>query len=118
MPYMTPFERHQHNQKPSSEQKTTNENKGQRIPWSDEVLSKASVNPRQATESPNKMWYMQENHKRKLRLENEIDINDIKAAAKGVINRWSAAVNKNPIIFRPVLENKPFDWKVVIAYLI
>lgn len=48
--------------------------------------------------SPSKTlsWYHRENDKRKSGLENEIDIAEIKAASRGVINSWTCIFKKFP----------------------
>ena len=80
------------------------------IPWSRDVLKK--VGARSAdTASHLYLWYHEENAKRRKGLQNEIDINEIKAAAKGVKNVWYERVKNNHQLYVPVIENRSFDWE-------
>lgn len=107
MTYMTPFERHQH------EQGKDLETKPRVLPWAGEVMTKVSVH-RGAYESPLKVWYDEENSKRRLGLINEIDINKIKAACYGVKNKWYERFKKNPSIFKCVIDNQVIDWQIIL----
>ena len=65
--------------------------------------------------SPLIAWALEEKRKQKAGLENDHDIAEIKAAAKGVKNRWYHAVNiKHPAEFKKLLEIKKFDWQKLI----
>ncbi len=61
------------------------------------------------------LWYEQENRKRRAGLKNEIDINEIRAAAKGVRNKWTDRVAKHPKVFQPVIEGTYYDWQEIMA---
>jgi hypothetical protein len=56
-------------------------------------------------------WHIREEKKRQQGLENEIDINLIKAALGGVKNKWFNLVNKYPKSFEQ--ENKKFNWEEI-----
>ena len=121
MTYMTPFERHQfdeQNQKTTYKQNyTTNTNIGTssnapRVPFASEVLKKIG----QSSPHPSELfsWYHREDAKRRQKIQNEIDLNDIRAAAKGVFNKWHKAVIKFPEVFESFLTDKPFDWNKML----
>lgn len=116
MTYMTPFEKHQHDQKLKEKERPTSENK-QRIPWASEVMDKMSSNPRSHSVSPVLAWYERENLKRQQGLENEIDLNEILAALKGTRNKWFKAVKSHPKLFDGFtsLESKKPVWSEIKA---
>jgi hypothetical protein len=58
------------------------------------------------------LWYEQENIKRSQGLLNEIDVNEIKAAQKGVKNKWFSKVITHPQLFSDV-DN--LNWKSIKA---
>ena len=64
--------------------------------------------------SPLYLWYQEEDAKRRQGLKNEIDINEIISASKGVRNRWFERVKKNPDLYRPVIDGKECDWAAVL----
>ena len=70
--------------------------------------------PSQETVSPLMTWYLQELVKKNKKLFNEIDINKIKAALKGVKNEWSALINKNYDKFEILLDEKKIDWNQIM----
>lgn len=68
------------------------------------------------TPSATMTWYLEEDRKRDAKIENEIDLNQIKAAIKGVKNRWFHVVKKHPEMF---LEDKvkKIKWDEVIKLI-
>lgn len=68
-------------------------------------LSKSANAP-----SPLLIWHMEESKKRASGLMNEIDINEIKAAAKGVKNNWFKIFEENKPIFESMVDKNEFDW--------
>lgn len=100
MAYMTPFERHKHEEdKEKMESRAINEQQPRRIPWADEVFAKMYSN-RSKECSPLMNWYFQEKAKLEKRLFNEIDANEIRNAKKGFTNSWTKAVKENPENFK------------------
>lgn len=84
-----------------------------KMPWAIDVIIKAG-SPAAAMESPLKLWYLQENEKRYARQKNEIDIAEIRHAAKGGKNRWSERLKKNPDLYKPVIQGKDCDWETIL----
>ena len=82
------------------------------IPWSSEVMLK--VGRPSGTPSEIYSWFFREDAKRQKGLKNEIDIAEIKAAAKGVRNRWYKRYHFMPEKFKPVLEGKEYNWSEIM----
>lgn len=81
-----------------------------RYEWGHNVLVRSS---KQDKESSLKEWHHQESIKKTDGLENEIDLNEIKAALKGTNNSWSNAVKKNKNVFLMLLmKDKKYDWEL------
>ena len=57
------------------------------------------------------VWYSVENRKRDNKVENEIDLNEIRAAKMGVKNKWSELVKKFPDSF--VSTKNKFNWEEI-----
>jgi hypothetical protein len=68
--------------------------------------------------SPIYSWYWREYDKRSKGQQNEIDENEIKAAAKGVKNKWHARYWSDPKKFQPIIENRSYDWNEIINYCV
>lgn len=79
--------------------------------WSKRRLSKSG------TVSDLYNWYNYHDNLRREKKENEIDINEIKAALGGSRNRWMEVVVKNKYIFKNVLESKKYDWNKLMELL-
>lgn len=84
-----------------------------KLPWSDTVMAKVGARSA-ASESPVKLWYTEEDAKRRARQKNEIDIAEIRQAAKGGKNRWSERLKKNLDLYKPVLAGKDCDWEALL----
>lgn len=84
------------------------EQTARKLPWASEVM--ANMGKTSSMVSTLLTWYQEENRKRLEGFENEVDLNDIKAALKGTINRWSNTVKENRLFFLPLLENKKIEW--------
>ena len=84
----------------------------QRAQWANEI----KLGVRSAYQpSPIYIWYHEENAKRMKGEQNEIDINEIVAAASGVKNRWHDRVKKNPALYVPVIEGRDYDWQAIVS---
>ena len=68
--------------------------------------------------SPTLSWYIREDAKREKGLQNEIDEAEIRAAAKGVKNKWHKRYWDNPEKFWPVINFDPYDWNEIIGYYV
>ncbi len=75
-----------------------------------------ALRPNGATVSPVQSWYVEENKKREQGIENEIDLNEMRAAIRGVKNKWFLAVKNNPNMF---VEDKvkKINWQEVIKLI-
>lgn len=73
-------------------------------------LAKSAAMP-----SPLAIWYQQQSLRRAKGEANEIDEAEIRAAAKGVKNKWTITVSKSPELFKQLLENKEYDWSAILA---
>ena len=58
-------------------------------------------------------WYYAEDSKRYQGLENEIDLNEIKQAAKGTVNKWHKALKRYPEAFSDYLKGARFNWQLM-----
>lgn len=74
-------------------------------------LSKSGISPSHLF-----IWWFQEDRKRKLALENEIDINAIKAAYKGVKNSWFRIVSKYFTEFKIMSESDNYNWEKILGF--
>lgn len=81
-----------------------------KVPWAHDVIHKAKTHI-SAHPSPLMVWQQKESRKSRLGLMNEIDINEIKAAAGGVKNKWYDRVMKNIDIVNPMITFQKFDWQ-------
>jgi len=92
--------------------KTDSYTKPLQIPWADKAISKFRITA--STESPIKEWWKEEDRKKNLGLENEIDINLIKAALKGVKNEWFNIATQNRKQLEESVNCKNIDWKKIM----
>ena len=63
------------------------------------------------------VWYHHHDRFRHQKKENEIDINEIKAALCGIKNRWTNVVAKNVAFFKSMIESKKYDWNKFVELL-
>lgn len=108
MAYMTPFEQYQANQKADA---ASREPKPRVLPWAKDVISRP--NYISASGSPIYIWYQTEFRKRELGEDNELDINQIKAALFGVKNCWHRRVENNKELFSVFKTKNPYDWEAI-----
>lgn len=66
--------------------------------------------------SPLYVWWHEEKKKQNLGLMNEHDINEIKAAHTGVINRWRQCYLKNKDAIDKMIEFGKFDWNKLMEF--
>ncbi len=86
----------------------------QRIPWAQDVIQRAQYESRSLV-SPNYIWFFEEKRKRSLGLINDLDIADIIAASKGVINGWTKRVTKNqPLFMGLFMKDRNVDWDLIM----
>lgn len=83
-----------------------------KLQWSHEVLKGVRSGP---TESMLKIWYLGEAKARARHEENEIDLNEIRAALRGTKNKWLPAVTESREKFAVIETHKKFDWSELIA---
>ncbi len=69
--------------------------------------------PNGASVSQIQLWWEREYRKREAGLENEIDMNEIRAAMRGVKNKWFSIVSKHPEKFAED-KVKKINWNEVI----
>ena len=76
-----------------------------------------SGNTATSSRSPSALhsWWHTEKAKKDRGLENEIDINEIKAALRGVINRWHGCIKSNPDLFKGFETNSEYNWEQLKA---
>jgi len=55
-------------------------------------------------------WWAREAAKRSMQLDNEIDRNEIFQALRGTRNKWFDKVQKNPDLFKDLVDGKNKDW--------
>lgn len=79
--------------------------------WYTKSLRKSAPTP-----SPLMCWHLEESRKRSSGMENEIDLAEIKAAAKGVKNQWEKTVIRNKTKIQKMIETDKFDWHQLIEW--
>lgn len=90
-----------------------------RLPWANQVMNNMNDRKRDSSPSPLLGWYHTENAKRQKGLENEIDIADIKAALKGVRNKWFGVVQKFEKEIDEMIcgiKKNGIDWQKIMEY--
>lgn len=87
------------------------EDQPRQIPWSREVLRKSAGD--KSPWSNLRKWWEDNSFLRSQGLENEIDLNEIKSAARGVKNKWFSRVVKYPDVFRAAINGNSCDWEAI-----
>lgn len=112
--YQTPFEKHlddvQQRKQEHEEEKLSAIPNRRGVPWVSDVMENMRSRGRGNAPSPILCWWEQESKKRAQGLENEIDINEMKAALKGVKNKWFSRVKAHRNIFEAYTEGKGHSW--------
>jgi hypothetical protein len=87
------------------------ENQPKTSEYYERKFSKSAPSP-----SPILMWYLEELPKQEQQLQNEIDINHIKAALRGVKNEWFLIIKKDPEKFASMFDHNDINWKVIMEF--
>jgi hypothetical protein len=62
------------------------------------------------------LWHIEESRKQDKGLENEIDINSIKAALRGYRNEWFHIIKKDPERFAKIFDENFINWKAIMEF--
>lgn len=68
--------------------------------------------------SPTLSWHLRESEKRSKGLDNELDHADIRAAARGVKNKWYERYQSDPKRFQGIVQGKSYDWNEIVNYCV